>query len=77
MNLTLSIDDRLVHQARKTAEAMGTNLNQLVLSLDAQVARRKVELFARFDLVIIQLDDILAAIDLHRLHTISLWVRSF
>jgi hypothetical protein len=30
MKLTLSIDDRLVQQARKTAEAMGTSLNQLV-----------------------------------------------
>jgi len=43
------------------------------LGVDAQVARRKVEIFARFDLVIIQLEDILAAIDLHRLHTVSLW----
>jgi len=30
MNLTLSIDDRLVQQARKTAEAMGTSLDQLI-----------------------------------------------
>jgi Family of unknown function (DUF6364) len=30
MNLTLSIDDRLVQQARKMAEAKGTSLNQLI-----------------------------------------------
>lgn len=30
MNLTLSIDDRLVQQARKLAEGMGTSLNQLI-----------------------------------------------
>lgn len=43
------------------------------LGVAAEVARRKVELFARFDLVLIGLEDILAAIDLHRLHGISLW----
>jgi hypothetical protein len=30
MNLTLSIDERLVKRARKKAEAMGKSLNQLV-----------------------------------------------
>jgi replicative DNA helicase len=30
MNLTLSIDDRLVQQARRMAEAKGTSLNQLI-----------------------------------------------
>jgi len=30
MNLTLSIEDRLVQQARKMAEAKGTSLNQLI-----------------------------------------------
>ncbi len=43
------------------------------LGVPAEIARRKVELFAHFDLVLIALDDILAAIDLHRLHGFSLW----
>jgi len=30
MNITLSIDDRLVRRARKRAEAMGKSLNELV-----------------------------------------------
>jgi hypothetical protein len=30
MNLTLSIDDRLVKRARKRAEAMGKSLNELI-----------------------------------------------
>lgn len=30
MNLTLSIDDRLVAEARKVAEARGMSLNQMV-----------------------------------------------
>lgn len=43
------------------------------LSVPASIARRKVELFARLDLVLIDLPDILAAIDLHRLHQFSIW----
>lgn len=30
MNITLSIDERLLQRARKAAEAMGKSLNQLV-----------------------------------------------
>jgi Family of unknown function (DUF6364) len=30
VNLTLSIDERLVEQARQVAQSMGTSLNQLV-----------------------------------------------
>jgi predicted nucleic acid-binding protein len=43
------------------------------LHVDAKIARRKVELLAEFDLVVPDLDDILAAIDLHRLHGFSFW----
>jgi len=43
------------------------------LQVHAEVARRKVELLAEFDLFIPDLDDILAAIDLHRLHGFSFW----
>jgi hypothetical protein len=30
MNVTVSIDDDVVHEARRRAEAMGTSVNQLV-----------------------------------------------
>lgn len=30
MNITLSIDDRIVEEARKLAQARGTSINQLV-----------------------------------------------
>jgi len=43
------------------------------LQVDARVARRKVELLAEFDVVIPEVVDILAAIDLHRLHGFSFW----
>lgn len=43
------------------------------LHVPAEAARRKVELFSRFDLVVVQLADIFAAIDLHRLHQIHFW----
>lgn len=43
------------------------------LHVDAAIARRKVELLAEFDVVVPQLDDVLAAIDLHRLHGFSFW----
>ena len=43
------------------------------LGIPVDVARRKVELFARLGLVVIDLADVLAAIDLHRLHQIAFW----
>ena len=43
------------------------------LGVAAIQARRKTALFARLDLVIPAIDDVLAAIDLHRLHTLSFW----
>ena len=43
------------------------------LHVDPAIARRKVELLAEFDVVIPELADVLAAIDLHRLHGFSLW----
>ena len=41
--------------------------------VDAGVARRKVELLAEFDVIAPDVADVLAAIDLHRLHGLSLW----
>ena len=38
MNLTLSIDDEVVHGARRRAEVMGTSVNQLVREYLEQLA---------------------------------------
>ena len=43
------------------------------LRVDARIARRKVELLAEFDVATPGVADILAAIDLHRLHGFSFW----
>jgi len=43
------------------------------LGVDPRVARRKVELLAEFDVAAPGVADILAAIDLHRLHGFSFW----
>jgi predicted nucleic acid-binding protein len=43
------------------------------MRVDAAIARRRVELLAEFDLAAPDLADILAAIDLHRLHGFSFW----
>ncbi len=43
------------------------------LHVDPQIARRKVELLAEFDVAAPDVGDILAAIDLHRLHGFSFW----
>jgi predicted nucleic acid-binding protein len=43
------------------------------LQVDARIARRKVELLAEFDVAAPEVADILAAIDLHRLHGFSFW----
>jgi len=43
------------------------------LHVDPRVARRKVELLAEFDVAAPDVGDILAAIDLHRLHGFSFW----
>jgi predicted nucleic acid-binding protein len=43
------------------------------LGIDPQRARRKVELIAEFDVATMDVPDILAAIDLHRVHGFSLW----
>jgi predicted nucleic acid-binding protein len=43
------------------------------MKLDPQVARRKIELLSTLDVAEPGLADILAAIDLHRLHGLSFW----
>jgi predicted nucleic acid-binding protein len=41
--------------------------------IDPEKARRRVELIAEFDVVTPEVRDILAAIDLHRLHGFTFW----
>jgi predicted nucleic acid-binding protein len=43
------------------------------LRVDPGIARRKVELLAEFDVAAPVVADVLAAIDLHRLHGLSFW----
>ncbi len=43
------------------------------LHIEAAIARRKVELLAEFDVAAPEVSDILAAIDLHRLHGLLFW----
>lgn len=43
------------------------------LNVKVEIARRKVELLAEFDVATPDIADILAAIDLHRLHGFSFW----
>ena len=43
------------------------------LQIDARTARRRVQLLSKFDVVVPEVSDVLAAIDLHRLHGFSFW----
>jgi len=43
------------------------------LGVDAALARRKVQLFSELSLVATDVEDVLGAIDLHRLHQFSFW----
>ena len=43
------------------------------LGVTAEDAKRRVVLYARFDIVTLTPSDLLAAIDLHRLHHLSIW----
>jgi predicted nucleic acid-binding protein len=43
------------------------------LGVPAEMARRRVQLLKKLDVVIPRAHDVLAAIDLHRLHQLSFW----
>ena len=43
------------------------------LGVDPRIARRKVELLTEFDVVVTNVADILAAVDLHLIHGFSFW----
>ncbi len=68
MNLTLSLDEKLLERARVAAQAQGKSVNQLVREYLEQM-----QILFRLNIVQITPDDVLAAIDLHRLHVLSFW----
>jgi hypothetical protein len=41
MNITLSIDDEVIHRARRQADVLGTSVNQLVRDYLEQLAGRR------------------------------------
>jgi predicted nucleic acid-binding protein len=43
------------------------------LGLDAEAARRRIEIYSRLDVVRLEVIDLFGAIDLHRLHGFSIW----
>ena len=43
------------------------------MGVDPVIARRKLELFSRMNVVVNQVDDVIAAVDLARLHSLSFW----
>ncbi|HKI85775.1 MAG TPA: PIN domain-containing protein, partial [Thermoanaerobaculia bacterium] len=43
------------------------------LGLDAGEAKRRTEIYSRLEVVELSLEDLMAAIDLHRLHQFSIW----
>jgi predicted nucleic acid-binding protein len=43
------------------------------LGLPSEAARHRVVLYSRFDVVTLSQHDLIAAIDLHRLHQVSIW----
>lgn len=43
------------------------------LGIPATGARQRIELLSRLDVVVLGVEDILVAIDLHRLHQFSIW----
>ena len=122
MNVTLSIDEKLLARARELAHERGTSVNQLIrdysstrrtwtpgrsatrpgrcsdrsfppvppsslfrscrsssrwqpapLGLPPEAARARVEALSRLEVVAPRVEDLLAAIDLHRLHSLSIW----
>ncbi len=72
--------DLLAEHRRRRSSVVSTQVLQEYfvaatrkLGVDAGLARRKVALFGRSHLATPGLDDMLAAVDLHRLHRLSFW----
>jgi len=43
------------------------------LALEAEEAKRRMQTYARLEVIELSLEDLFAAIDLHRLHHLSIW----
>lgn len=73
--LTLIAECRATNRGVVSLQVLQEYFNVVTrkLGVDAAVAKNKVELFSELHLVIPALDDVLAAIDLHRLHKFSFW----
>ena len=71
----LLVDLRLAHAGVISTQVLQEYIVNAVvkLNLDVMVVRRRVELFAKFDIVIPSVEMILAAIDLQRLNSLSFW----
>ena len=77
MNITLSIDDRLMMN-RQGVVSLQVLQEFFVaatrrIGLSSEHARRRVVVYSRFDGVTFATVDLLAAVDLHRIHRISIW----
>ena len=76
MNITLSIDDRLMMNRRGVVslqvlqEFFAAATRRIGLS--SEHARRRVVVYSRFDVVPFATADLLADIDLHRIHRFSI-----
>jgi predicted nucleic acid-binding protein len=74
-----ALDLILLHGSRRTAVVSLQVLQEYYvnairkLGVDPALARQKVEAYSRFELVEPTINDILTAIDLHRLRRISYW----
>lgn len=74
-----ALDILLEHKQTQTGTASLQVLQEYFVTvtrkygLDPGTARQKVKLFAEFDIVEPIMADVLAAIDLHRLHNLSYW----
>ncbi len=71
----LLVDLRFAHAGVISTQVLQEYIVNAVgkLNLDVMVVRRRMELFAKFDIVIPSVEMILAAIDLQRLNSLSFW----
>ena len=60
------------HERRIGCGSRGIGISKRVGGI-AAAARRKVEMMSEFDVMVPEVEDVLAAIDIHRLHGFSFW----
>ncbi len=73
--LELTVEHRRQHTGVVSLQVLQEFFNALTgkLKLDAAIARAEVEFYARFHVFQPGVEDVLAAIDLYRLHRVSFW----